>query len=236
MKKILRIKGIPGYDPGEMNLSLAQWVYRSLRAAIQQGQFERGERIREEEIAQSLGVSRTPVREALSLLQAAGLLEMSPSGLVIATLSRSQVIELYAMRELLEGTAAGFAAQHASANDIGALRQLSRMFAASLGDSARLALINRELHSAIYVAAHNRYLQRTLQELHDALALLPSTTFSVPGRSEEAIHEHEQVIDAIEHRDADAAIEAARAHIRGAQQTRLMLMFEFAGATNARRA
>src|SRR5262249_49353957 len=157
-------------------------------------------------------------REALSLLQAAGLLEMSPSGLVIATLSRSQVIELYAMRELLEGTAAGFAAQHASANDIAALRQLSPLFARSLGDSARVALINRELHSAIDVAAHNRYLQRTLQELHDALALLPSTTFSVPGRSEEAIQEHEKVIDAIEHRDADAAMEAARAHIRGAQQ------------------
>jgi DNA-binding GntR family transcriptional regulator len=217
--------------------SRGDFVFESLRDAIWDGRIGRGERVREEEIARNLGVSRTPVREALQRLQQRGLLVVGAGrGLVVNELRHDQVIELYAMRELLEGTAAGFAAQHASANDIAALRQLSRMFAASLGDSARLALINRELHSAIYVAAHNRYLQRTLQELHDALTLLPSTTFSVPGRSEEAIHEHEQVIDAIEHRDADAAIEAARAHIRGAQQTRLMLMFEFAGATNARRA
>jgi DNA-binding GntR family transcriptional regulator len=226
-KASTRVQSIRGYHSGETNLSLAQWVYRSLRSAIQQGQFRGGERMREEDVAQLLGVSRTPVREALSLLQAAGLLEMSPTGLVVATLTRSQVVELYAMREVLEGTAARFAAQHASATDVAALRQLAGMFAASLDSAPKLALINRELHGAIYVAAHNRYLQRTLLELHDALALLPSTTFNIPGRSEQAVQEHQRIIDAIERRDASAADQAARDHIRGAQQARLILMFEF---------
>ncbi len=207
--------------------SRAQWVYKSLRAAIHEGKYTRGERIREEDIARSLGVSRTPVREALSLLQAVGLLEISAGGLVVAQLTRSQVIELYAMREILEGSAASFAAQHASPTEIATLRHLCHIFERSLDDPAKLALINRELHNAIYEASHNRYLVRTLHELHDALALVPGTTFTNKGRPAIVHEEHLRIIDAIENRDAVTAERLARAHIRDAQQVRLMMMFDF---------
>jgi DNA-binding GntR family transcriptional regulator len=198
-----------------------------LRLAIHDGKYARGERIREEEVARSLGVSRTPVREALSLLQAAGLLEISAGGLVVAQLTRSQVVELYALREILEGSAASFAAQHASPTEIATLRHICRIFEKSIDDPAKLALINRELHNAIYEAAHNRYLMRTLHELHDALALLPGTTFTIKGRSLVVHEEHLRIIEAIENRDAVAAERAARAHIRGAQEARLEMMFDF---------
>jgi DNA-binding GntR family transcriptional regulator len=197
--------------------SRSRWVYESLRTAIQEGQYVRGDRIREEEVARSLGVSRTPVREALSRLHTGGL--------VVAELSRSQIDELYAMREILEGSAARFAAQHASPSEIASLRHIARAFENAFGDSAKLAQINRELHGAIYEAAHNRYLTRTLNELHDALALLPSTTFTVSGRPELAVGEHARIIDAIEKRDADAAESVAREHIRRAQEARLAMMF-----------
>jgi DNA-binding GntR family transcriptional regulator len=207
--------------------SRARWVYSSLRNAIHQGHLARGERMREEEIAQSLGVSRTPVREALALLQAAGLVEAKAGGLVVTTLTRGQVIELYAMREILEGSAAGLAALHASATEIATLRHLCQVFAQSIGNVDRLAQVNHEIHNTIYEAAHNRYLLRTLHELHDSLALLTSTTFSVEGRGERAVKEHKDIVDAIEKRDGERAERAARAHIRAAQEARLAMMFEF---------
>jgi DNA-binding FadR family transcriptional regulator len=130
------------------------------------------------------------------------------------------------MREILEGSAARFAAQHASPSDIATLRQLATLFERSLGNASRLADVNREFHSAIYEAAKNRYLLRTLDELNDALALLPSTTFTVRGRPQKAIEEHAGILEAIERRDADAAERLARFHIQKAQEARLEMMFQ----------
>jgi DNA-binding GntR family transcriptional regulator len=207
--------------------SRAQHVYDALRSMIQEGRYGSGDRIREEEVARTLGVSRTPVREALSRLQARGLLEMAQGGLVVAVLKRAQVLELYAMREILEGSAARFAAQHASPSEIGTLHRLAEHFERSLGDPRKLALINREFHEAIHEAAHNRYLMRTLYELNDALALLPGTTFMVEGRPRIAVEEHARIIQAVEQRDADAAERAARHHMHKAQEARLELMLQF---------
>ncbi|MCC5857484.1 MAG: GntR family transcriptional regulator [Ectothiorhodospiraceae bacterium] len=209
---------------GSRKTSRAQWVYDALRAAIGEGRFRSGERILEEEVARSLGVSRTPVRAALSRLQSQGLLELAPGGLVVARLSRPQVLELYAMREILEGSAARFAAQHASPSEIASLYTLADAFSRSMGDPDRLARINREFHGAIYEAAHNRYLLRTLSELQDALTLLPGTTFTVNGRPEASVMEHGSIVAAIEGRDPDAAERAARHHIRKAQEARLEMM------------
>ncbi len=206
--------------------SRANLVFQSLLTAIQDGRYAGGERIREEEIARSLGVSRTPVREALFRLQSRGLLEIAPGGLIVAQLTRPQIIELYAMREILEGSAARFAAQHAAPSEIASLRHIARKFEQELGDAAKLARINRELHEGIYEAAHNRFLLRTLNELHDSLALLPSTTFAYAGRAETAIGEHAGIITAIEKRNADRAERLAREHIRQAQEARLAMMFD----------
>ena len=87
--------------------SRSEAVFANLRDAIWEGRFAPGERIPEEEIARSLGVSRTPVREALRRLQERGILTVGAGRtLVVAELSKSQVLELYAMREILEGSAA----------------------------------------------------------------------------------------------------------------------------------
>src|SRR6478672_4683069 len=105
--------------------SRADFVYDSLRDAISDGRIAGGERVREEEVARNLGVSRTPVREALQRLQQRGLPVVGAGrGLVVARLSQQQVIELYAMREILEGSAARFAAQHATPAEIAILYQL----------------------------------------------------------------------------------------------------------------
>lgn len=219
------LESLPQTKVANPTMSRAQWVYESVLKAIQEGGYERGERIREEEVARSLGVSRTPVREALSRLQARGLLEMAAGGLVVAALTRPQVVELYAVREILEGSAARFAAQHASPSEIATLHRLTEVFVRSLGNAEELARLNRALHDAIYEAAHNRYLMRMLHELYDTLTLLSNTTYTEPGRPEKAAEEHLAIVAAIERREPDEAERLAREHIRLAHEARMSMLF-----------
>ena len=201
--------------------SRGDFVYESLRDAISDGRIAVGERVREEEIARNLGVSRTPVREALQRLHQRGLLVFGNGrGLVVAELSQHQVLQLYAMREILEGSAARFAAQHANATDVTILYRQQKELAEAKPDALLLVTLNRRFHQAIYEAAHNQYLMQTLNMLHDSLAPLHNATFRVPSRRSESDEEHRRIVAAIEKRDPDAAEEAAREHIRQAQRTR----------------
>jgi DNA-binding GntR family transcriptional regulator len=201
--------------------SRADFAYDTLRDAIWEGRIGRGERIREEDIARTLGVSRTPVREALQRLQQRGLLvNRLGRGLTVAELSKREVIELYAMREILEGSAARFAAQHATGPEIEILYGLQRELGSAPDHALRLVTLNRRFHQAIYDAAHNQYLTQALDALHDSMALLHSTTFRAPKRRRESDEEHRRIVAAIERHDADAAEAAAREHIRQAQRTR----------------
>ncbi len=221
--------GFPAFatlDAGVLRTrSRADFVYDSLRDAIWEGRFARGERLREEEIAAALGVSRTPVREALQRLQQRGLLVAGAGrGLTVAELSRQQVLELYAMREILEGSAARFAARHADETEIEILRRLQRELAQAGDDPLTLVTLNRGFHGAVYEASHNRYLLQTLNALNDSLALLHATTFRAPSRRKDTDDEHRRIVEAVAMRDPDAAEQAAREHIRNAQRTRIELM------------
>jgi DNA-binding GntR family transcriptional regulator len=208
-------------------MSIAQQVYDDLIESLRVGKFRPGDRIRAEDVAKAFSVSRTPVREALSRLQERGLLEMTSTGLSIAQLERTAVLDLYSIRELLEGSAARFAAQHSSASDLYSMRQIAEAFEKCEDDPARVAQLNRGFHSAIYEAAHNKYLLGILAGMHDALMLLPSTTFAVEGRQGTAVAEHKAILDAIESRDPDAADLAAREHIQKSRDTRLGMMFQY---------
>jgi DNA-binding GntR family transcriptional regulator len=213
-----RAPGIVESNPGK---SRSEYVYEWLCDAISEGRFAPGARLREEEIAGNLGVSRTPVREALLRLQARGLLAVGIGrSLVVAQLTLQQVRELYAMREILEGSAARFAAQHAGEHDVALLRRIHKEFMDAWKRPERLVPLNRRFHQAIYEAAHNRYLTQALNEFHDVFALLHGNTFRVPNRPRATNTEHVKIIDAIADRDPDRAEQAAREHIRLAQQTR----------------
>lgn len=205
--------------------SRAEFVYAVLGGAIRGSRFTAGQRVREEEIAQVLGVSRTPVREALRRLQSEGLLEVTPGrGLGVATMSRQQVLELYEMREVLEGAAARLAAKHASPGEVALLHDLMREGSAAGDDAERVAAVNRTFHHAIYDAAHNRYLMGTLRVVYDSMALLGATTFTVPGRSPLANAEHRVIVEAIDRRDATDAEQAMRHHIENAKAVRLKML------------
>ena len=208
-------------------ISRADQVQQHILKSIRSGHYQPGERIRETELASQLGVSRTPVREALRRLESDGLLSFeSWRGVVVAKLDRQQVGELYAMRQVLEGAAAGMAARHISDADIELLELLSEQSAQAQNDPQQLARLNRKFHQTIYAAAHNQYLLQTLGQLENALALLSGTTYAVDGRAQTADAEHRAIVDAICGRDAEAAEMAARAHIASAQSVRLRLILQ----------
>jgi DNA-binding GntR family transcriptional regulator len=206
-------------------VALGEAVFRSLCEALQAGAYRAGDRLREEEVAQRLNVSRTPVREALGRLAARGCVQPARGrGFIVRSLDISEVLELYAMREILEGAAARLAAEHASRPEIDALTDIEQAFTEATGDAAEMARLNRGFHDAIGRAARNRYLDNASGELQDWIALLGPTTFSVTGRPATSHREHQAIINAIAARDGDKAETLARAHIREALRCRLKLL------------
>lgn len=209
----------------DTGIPLSEAVFRTLCQALRAGFYRPGDRLREEEVAQRLKVSRTPVREALGRLMAKGFVEPAGGrGLIVRSLDTAEVLELYAMREILEGAAARLAAQHASEPEIDALTDLEQAFEAHFDNPAEMARLNRVFHETIFRAARNRYLDSALQELQDGISLLGATTFSVAGRPSTAAAEHRALIDAIAARNPDQAEKLARSHIQEALRSRLKLM------------
>ena len=209
--------------------SRSEHVYRRLRDAIQQGEFKSGHRVMEIEVAEWLKVSRTPVRDAIRRLESEGMLEHEPrNGLVVARLDRQAVMELYVMRETLEGTAARLCARHASDMEIQDLMDLVERERQIQGDLEALPFHNRRFHQAVHRGAHNRYLEKSLAAIND-LGLLGSPLMSLPHRAQAALAEHGQIVEAIQRRDPDAAEEAARSHVRAAQRERLKRLFPESG-------
>jgi DNA-binding GntR family transcriptional regulator len=170
--------------------------------------------MREIELASWLGVSRTPTRHALSRLELEGLLTLKPrTGLVVASLDDDAMDELYEMRSVLEGAAAAMAARHASARDLDTLVAMVEKETALPPDPVMRYRHNLSFHSAIYAAAHNRFLMKSLHALNDAIALLGPTTMAAEGRLEDAASEHRGIVDAIASQDPARAEQEARTHV-----------------------
>lgn len=205
--------------------ALGEFAYRVMREMIRSGVVVTGEHLREGDVARWLDISRTPVREAFHRIVSEGLLTIGPwNGVMVAELNRQQIAELYAVREVLEGTAAKLAAQHASPAEIELLFSILESESAARGDPEKLVGINAELHQTIYNAAHNRYLLQSITSVIDALGLLRHSTFILPGSIEQARREHLDIVRAIKAGDSKRAERAARLHIQHALGLRLQLL------------
>ncbi|MFO6464282.1 GntR family transcriptional regulator [Jannaschia sp. KMU-145] len=203
-------------------------AYDAIRDRILSGAIQPGDRLRETALGDELGLSRTPVREAMRRLEQDGLLEHVPHrGVVVRRLDPQQITELYLIRGVLEGTAARLAAQHGSEAEIAALRELLATQPSEADDkgAAEASRRNAVFHRAIRDAAHNRFLLTAMEGVEGSLALLGPTTLGMPGRIAAAGVEHAAILDAIAARAPDAAEAAARAHIMQAHQARLRLLY-----------
>ena len=201
-----------------------QSAYRRLLAEIKSGQLLPGARLRETDLAERLGISRTPVREAIRQLEADGLVtHQARQGATIRNLDYAEVIELYEMRSVLEGTASRLAARMAQRVEVVELTELNDALAASEPGAAAQEL-NRQFHRTLLDAARNRFLVKTMSALQKTLLILGPTTLSDPTRPEAAAAEHAAVIRAIAAHDGDAAEAAMRAHVEAALNARIRAM------------
>ena len=197
-------------------------AYSLILDAIEAAVYKPGDRLVEAELAEHLGVSRTPVREALQRLETQGTLTRDGRSLIVASLDHNQLSELYAVRTELEGLAARLAARHATDEEVRVLRRMLADDRALLGGDPRaLSRANKRFHRQIHLASHNRFLVQQLDLVHRAMALMANTSFAAEGRDAAALTEHDLIVDAIAAQDGDAAYAALRSHISNAFETRL---------------
>lgn len=204
----------------DMNGSRADLAYSSIRDAIAGGRYGSGQRMREAEIAAWLGISRTPVRDALRRLEAESLLVAAPRrGLVVAELDEHQLANLFAVRKALASLAARLAAENATAMEIATMRDVIEHEGSTPPKQFRSILrMNNLFHQLVYRAARNPYLNQVLGSLEASLALIPGRTYLGSNRPELAVRQHRGLVDAIAARDADLAEKRARAHMEASEQ------------------
>jgi DNA-binding GntR family transcriptional regulator len=205
----------------DSELPQGQSAYRRLLEDIRAGTLLPGMRLRETDLADRLGISRTPVREAIRQLEADGLVIHLPrQGATIRSLDHAEVVELYEMRAVLEGTAARLAARAASDIELAELAALNAELAATpAGPQARE--VNRQFHRSLLDAARNRFLLKSMSALQKTLLILGPTTLADPDRAMAAVAEHAAVLAALEARDGAGAEAAMRAHVGAALSARL---------------
>lgn len=200
-------------------------IFAKLRSEILNGTLPPGTQLKEIQLASRFGVSRTPVRDALSRLEDSGLAERVNRGLQVRGLDPEQVIQVYDMRILLEVEVSGQAAQNRSLNDILALEALlERDKNLKNPTDTELIQTNLEFHRNVWKASQNPVLIDLLERLMTHLVHAPTSTLSVNNRQKEALKEHARLIEAINDRDAAAAREIAKLHFSTAREIRMDLL------------
>ncbi|MEL7344318.1 MAG: GntR family transcriptional regulator [Pseudomonadota bacterium] len=202
--------------------SSGEAAFDALMTSIREGVFQPGDRLREEDVAERLSLSRTPVREALRRLETERIVEHRPRiGAIVRRLGHGEVIELYEMRVVFERTAAELAAKHALSAEIDALGDINTALAAEKSNPARAAALNQDFHRGLYRAGRNRFLMEAARSLNNSLLLLGPTTYTGEGRIDIVVEQHQMIVDALRAGDADAAGTAAEDHLTTSLRLRL---------------
>lgn len=206
---------------------LGEIVYETLREAIIKQFLRPGERIMEQDLAAEMGVSRTPVREAIRKLELEGYVVMIPrKGAYVAGLSIKDINNLFEMRGALESLAAGLAAARASQEEIEEMERNLVLEAAHYGtsDVSKMIEVDTSFHELIYQASKNTRLQNMLKDLRDQVQRFRMKTLAVPGRMKYALAEHRRIVEAIAARNGSEAKQAAKEHIESAESALLELI------------
>ena len=198
--------------------SLHESLVAPLREMILSGELRAGEKVPEEQLCERFGVSRTPIREALKVLAAEGVLQILPHrGAIVARITEDQVNELFPIMASLERLAGNLACTVASNQDIVRVRtlhdEMMKLYAA--GDEPNYLALNRQIHDAFFVIAGNATLhafyQQVLTRIHSCRFVMRKT----PEHWRVAVLEHEQMIAALEARDGDTLGSLLERHVTG---------------------
>jgi DNA-binding GntR family transcriptional regulator len=201
---------------------LRELVFESLREAIINQQLEPGERMMEIQMAEEMGVSRTPVREAIRKLELEGLVVMVPrKGAYVAGLSLKDVADVFEIRRALEGLAAELAVDRITDDELENLERYLVKIAEEIerGDLNKVVEIDTDFHTLLYQASRNQRLSQIINNLREQIQRFRATSLSQPGRMKEAVEEHRKIVEAISSRDGETARRLAQEHIENAENS-----------------
>lgn len=196
-------------------------VFENLREAILEGKLKPGQRLMEVQLAEQLGVSRTPVREAIRKLELEGLVVMLPrKGAYVANMSLKDIMDVLEIRASLEGLAAYLAAERISEDDVKKLYKIAEEFKQSTMDADIDTLLKKdvEFHECIFKATNNKRLHQLINSLWEQVYRFRVTYISDYDSSLSIVEEHKLIADAIAKGDSELAKKYATEHIEKAEQ------------------
>ncbi len=193
--------------------ALYEEVAEQLRQRIFRRELEPGSWIDELKIAEEFGISRTPLREALKVLAAEGLVTMKlRRGAYVTEVSDKDLHDVYHLLSLLESDAAGVVAARATEEQLQELQALHRDLAAAVDDRDRFFALNERFHMRLLELADNRWRNQMVADLRKVMKLNRHNSLLKQGRIAESLQEHAQILAALQARDAEGAERATRAH------------------------
>jgi DNA-binding GntR family transcriptional regulator len=202
--------------------SISDQIYERLKQQILRGEIEPGERLMQNQVAESLKASRTPVREAFRRLEQDGLVERIPQGGVRVTrLDIETIQDVFGIRKVLEAYAIELACDRITGEEIVSLKRLLNqardlLSSGNLGMEAkinRLFELNSEFHNTIYRASGNSYLMGMINSLRNIVARLRLLGLRADGTWSRAWDEHAQLIGLLEKKDKESAVRSVQAHL-----------------------
>lgn len=221
MEKRLAPVKLDSYQP------LREVVCESLRDAIRRGVLKPGERLMEIQLSEELGVSRTPVREAIRKLEQEGYVIMMPRrGTYVATMSIRDINEIFEIRTALESLSNGLAAERITEEELEHLQRLLVIIGGYIkeNDIEKIVDTDIEFHDLLYHAARNTRLVGIISNLRDQLTRFRTLSMSYPGRLEATLEEHREIVEAIAQGNVEVARKAAEKHMENSEKTLLQAM------------
>lgn len=199
--------------------SLRNKVFKHIKSQIINGAYGPGDTLLESKLTDELGVSRTPIREAIRLLEMEGLVETTAKkGAVVLGISQQDVEDIYAIRQLVEGLAARWAAERLTPAELKELQKIYELmeFYAHKHDIEEIAELDNKFHQLIYEVAGSKILYLTLRNLHQYVQLARLKSLSMENRLPHTLAEHHAILEAFQAKDPAAAEKALAAHVRNA--------------------
>lgn len=199
--------------------SLSSRVFQKIRDNILNGTYKEQDELRENTIGKELGVSRTPVREALRQLELEGLVTIIPNkGAYVTGITPKDVKDIYIVRSLLEGLCARWATEHIAEEQLDELEEivlLSEFHIKKEGHNniEQIAILDGRFHAVLYEASDSRILSHVLMDFHRYVQMARKSSIVSEERARKSIREHKQILRAIKDQDADLAEQLANEHI-----------------------
>jgi DNA-binding GntR family transcriptional regulator len=208
----------------ELNIDstpLSERIAGTIRDYILKGRIKQGERLTEPRLSKLLGISRTPIREALRILEMEGFVEIIPRrGAVVTDVTDKDVDEIFILKVKLESLAAKLAAEHLTDDDIAELEDLNARMEkfADAKNVSILIKLNSEFHNLIISKCENNRLTKFLEALLRQFKRATAYSFTEAGRIQRVIEEHREIIESFKKRDSEMAEELMAKHIQNGWQ------------------